>query len=116
MTASEPQANGRCWCGCGGEVRPGRFFVQNHDRWAEAYVLRSRYGTIAAFLEHHGYGPGGKSARQEADHVADGLPGLDQAAETEADTADPAEAERRLSDPGEIPIPYEEARRSLRLI
>lgn len=115
MTALKPQADGLCWCGCGGEVKPGKFFVQTHDRWAESYVIRRRYGNIAAFLQHHGYGPDGKNARREADRVleTDSVPG--QVTREEEDAADVTEAERRLSDPGEVPIPYEQARQSLGL-
>lgn len=51
---------GACWCGCGGETAIGAFFVINHDRIAEAAVMRAEYGSIAAFLKAHGYGPEGK--------------------------------------------------------
>ncbi len=57
MASPELTPNGRCYCGCGGETPPGRFFVPTHDRIAEAAVLRERYGSIAAFVVHHGYAP-----------------------------------------------------------
>jgi hypothetical protein len=115
MTALKPRANGTCWCGCGGEVKPGKFFVQTHDRWAEAYIIRTHYGSIAAFLEYHGYGPDGKNARREAVQTGEVSSVGEQVTEAEEDSADIAEAERRLSDPDEVPVPYEQARRSLGL-
>jgi len=51
---------GKCWCGCGGDTKPGRFFIITHDRKAESRVLTQEYGSIADFLEAHGYQPGGK--------------------------------------------------------
>jgi hypothetical protein len=48
--------NGRCYCGCGcgcgcGEtIKPGKFFVSNHDMKAEARVIRERFGNIASFV------------------------------------------------------------------
>ena len=115
MVAVRPVPNGACWCGCGAAVGPGKFFVQNHDRWAEAHVIRSRYGSIAAFLEHHGYGPGGKSARDESRQRVEEPPRSDRLTEEEEDRLDVAEAERRLADPDEVPIPYEQARKTLGL-
>jgi hypothetical protein len=115
MVAATPTSNGKCWCGCGASVAPGKFFVQNHDRWAEAYVIRRRYGSIAAFLDHHGYGPEGQSARDEADRDVEEIPSSDRMTEEEEDRLDIAEAERRLADPDEVPIPYEQARKTLGL-
>jgi hypothetical protein len=60
------EPTGTCWCGCGGETRPGSFFISNHDRIAEARVIRSEYGSIAGLLAAHGYGPGGKSLQQRS--------------------------------------------------
>jgi hypothetical protein len=48
MSSTQLIPTGRCFCGCGGETPPGRFFVPTHDRVAEAAVLRERYGSIAA--------------------------------------------------------------------
>jgi hypothetical protein len=48
---------GWCFCGCGGATKPSRFFVQTHDRVAETAVIREKYGSIAAFVVAHGYGP-----------------------------------------------------------
>lgn len=31
----------RCWCGCGGEVRPGRRWRQGHDARAKGIILRA---------------------------------------------------------------------------
>lgn len=50
--------NGYCWCGCGERLgNPTKFFVSNHDRGAEARVVREVYGSIPNFLLAHGYGP-----------------------------------------------------------
>ena len=57
---------GQCWCGCGTDVGLGSFFAPGHDKWAEAYVTKRLYGSVAGYLEANGYGPGGKSARDEA--------------------------------------------------
>lgn len=37
--------------------RPGRYFVARHDRRVEAMIIREQYGSIAAFVLAHGYGP-----------------------------------------------------------
>ena len=57
---------GNCWCGCGGQTkRLGSFFIQSHDRRAEAAVIKLEFGTVAEFLVAKGYGPGGKNAMEE---------------------------------------------------
>jgi hypothetical protein len=48
---------GRCFCGCGQRVPEGRFFVQSHDRRAEADIIRERYGSIAGFVAAHLHEP-----------------------------------------------------------
>lgn len=63
---NRPQPTGTCWCGCGGETGPGSFVIPNHDRIAEAKVVRSEYGSIAGLLAAHGYGPGGKDPVQSS--------------------------------------------------
>lgn len=115
MAAERSEPIRLCWCGCGQEVGPGKYFVPAHDRWAEAFVIRQRYGNIAAFLEHHGYGPGGKSARTEASTAEESLPSSARLTEEDEDRLDAAEAERRLADHDEVPIPYEEARQKIGL-
>ena len=61
---------GVCWCGCGGQTkRLGSFFIQSHDRKAEAAVIRVEYGDLAHFVVEHGYGPGGKNAMQELEKL-----------------------------------------------
>ena len=60
---SEPPRTGTCYCGCGGRTQ--KHFVQTHDRPAESFVIKTEYGSIAAFLIAHGYGPGGKKARPD---------------------------------------------------
>jgi hypothetical protein len=42
--------NGRCYCGCDGTPKPGKYFVITHDRKGEARVIRERYGSIANFV------------------------------------------------------------------
>lgn len=68
---------GTCWCGCGKETAIGSFFLSGHDKIAEAAVICSEYGSVAAFLVRHGYGPGGKNpgevlaiCKQQAKHKA----------------------------------------------
>lgn len=55
---------GTCWCGCGEQPNPGSFFLAGHDRVAEAAVILNEYGSVPAFLQAHGYGPGGRNSRQ----------------------------------------------------
>lgn len=56
---------GECWCGCGAEVGLGSFFKPGHDRAAESAVITVEYGSIARFLERHGFGSGGRNAAEE---------------------------------------------------
>lgn len=58
---------GTCWCGCGAATGKGSFFIPGHDRVAESGVIILKYGGVPEFLEHHGFGPGGKSIRQAID-------------------------------------------------
>ncbi len=52
------QPNGRCFCGCTKKPGYGRFFVQGHDKVAEAAFLAIHHGgTVAQMLADHGYGP-----------------------------------------------------------
>ncbi len=53
---------GTWWCGCGEKTSRRAFFYIAHDRKAEAAVRGMEYGTIAEFLQHHGYAPGGPKA------------------------------------------------------
>jgi len=68
---------GTCWCGCGGETGRGSFFLPGHDKVAESAVILVEYSGVPEFLAKHGYGPGGKNARQALqDGVTKGrLPG-----------------------------------------
>ena len=66
MTTAKPKRllpTGACWCGCGEETPVGAFFRVGHDKVAEAAIIRSEYGSVAAFLVRHGFGPGGRNAR-----------------------------------------------------
>ena len=58
---------GECWCGCGAETGIGSFFLQGHDKAAGSAVISVEYGGVPRFLVQHGYGPGGKNARSEAE-------------------------------------------------
>lgn len=60
---SELKPTGECWCGCAEATN--RFFKQGHDRQAEAWLIKGKYGGIPQFLVAHGYGPGKKNLRQE---------------------------------------------------
>ena len=60
---TEPDPTGWCFCGCGGKTAPGKHFVQNHDRRAEANTIREHYGSIAAFVVHHDPTAGGDPDR-----------------------------------------------------
>jgi hypothetical protein len=57
--------DGSCWCGCGDEPALGSFFRPGHDKFAESAVIEIEYGTVVDFIDHHGFGPGKKSARRE---------------------------------------------------
>lgn len=59
MAKQGPRPTGTCWY-CGETVGPESFFCAGHDRAAEAAVIKSEYGSIAAFVAAHGYGPDGK--------------------------------------------------------
>lgn len=59
---------GECWCGCGNETSLGAFFLSGHDRVAEAAVVKVEYENVPEFLVKHGYGPGGKNAREALDN------------------------------------------------
>lgn len=56
---------GECWCGCGEDTPVGAFFKPGHDKRAESAVITLQYGGVAAFLLHHGFGPGGRNAMKE---------------------------------------------------
>lgn len=62
---------GDCWCGCGAETPIGSFFLAGHDKVAESAVIITHYGGVPQFLVDHGFGPGGKNARQELDQWRD---------------------------------------------
>jgi len=56
---------GDCWCGCGKQARIGSFFLPGHDKAAEGAVITLEYGSVAAFIVKHGYGPNGRNPIQE---------------------------------------------------
>jgi len=56
---------GECWCGCGAETSTGAFFVSGHDKVGESAIVKTVYGSVPEFMVHHGFGPGGKNARDE---------------------------------------------------
>jgi hypothetical protein len=62
---ADAKPTGLCWCGCGSEPKGDAFFLQGHDRAAEAAVVTLVYGNIPKFLAEHGFGPGQRSAIKE---------------------------------------------------
>lgn len=62
---------GECWCGCGTQTKAGSFFAPGHDKRAEAHVTKTVYGSVASYLDAHGYGPNGKNAKKEAEMAMD---------------------------------------------
>lgn len=57
---------GACWCGCQKEIGLGSFFAKGHDRVALMRVITAEYGSTAAFLEAHGYAPGGRRRKRKS--------------------------------------------------
>ncbi len=55
---------GKCWCGCGEETLIDAFFKPGHDRRAESSLIKLRYGSIAGFLDFHGFGPDGRNLKE----------------------------------------------------
>lgn len=66
MVSRQLRPTGECWCGCGATVGEGSFFAPGHDKWAEGYVTKTHYGSVAGYLDAHGYGPDRLNARKEA--------------------------------------------------
>lgn len=65
---------GSCFCGCGRETSPGRYFVQGHDRKAATTLdaISNPNRPILDRLIAAGYGPGGpRDLRTDA--LASGL-------------------------------------------
>jgi len=58
---------GECWCGCGQATGIGAFFVPGHDKVGESAIVKVVYGSVPEMLDHHGFGPGKRNARQELD-------------------------------------------------
>lgn len=49
---------GECYCGCGARLEdPTKYFLAGHDKRGQGKVIAAEYGSVAAFLVHHGYGP-----------------------------------------------------------
>jgi hypothetical protein len=65
MATKKLLLTGICWCGCGEETKPGAFFLQGHDKTAESAVIEIEYGSVAEFLDKHGYGPNAKNPLAE---------------------------------------------------
>jgi hypothetical protein len=61
-----------CWCGCGAEIPRGKFFKPGHDKRAESAVIAVQYGSVAAFLDAHGFGPGRRNAMREWESQKEG--------------------------------------------
>ena len=64
LMSIKAEANGLCWCGCGEQVKAGKFFVPTHDRQAESMLLKIHYGTIANMGASHGYATSGQTLRR----------------------------------------------------
>ena len=58
---------GECWCGCDETTSVGAFFRPGHDKTAESAIVKVVYGSVPELLEKHGFGPGGRNARDELD-------------------------------------------------
>ena len=57
MGRGKAEPTGKCWCGCGGETRPGSYFLPGHDTQARAALEKREYGNLANMLAHHGFSP-----------------------------------------------------------
>lgn len=44
-----------CLCGCGESPESDSAFLQEHDQKALHKVIKSEYGSVSEFLQHHGY-------------------------------------------------------------
>ena len=49
----------KCICGCGESPKSGSAFSEGYDQKALHHVIKTEYGSVSEFLQHHGYGPGG---------------------------------------------------------
>lgn len=70
-TIQPAHPRGRCFCGCGDQTAPTKFFANTHDHPALSAVVREVYGDTATFLLMHGYGP---DVARSAPIAGDGLP------------------------------------------
>jgi hypothetical protein len=60
----QPAANGLCWCDCGGNPRPGQYFLPGHERTAERYLSAiDSASTLVQRLARRGFVPGQGSLR-----------------------------------------------------
>ena len=58
-------ATQQCVCGCGRET--SRDFAEGCDQSARTRLIELKYGTTVQFLEHHGYGRGGRNLHKESE-------------------------------------------------
>ncbi len=65
MAGEGLRLTGYCYCSCGNEVGSRSLFSQGHDRKAESFLIKKKYGGVAQFLIAEGYGPGGKNLHEE---------------------------------------------------
>ena len=51
----ESPSPSECICGCGESPKSGSAFSQGHDQKALHKVIKTEYGSVSEFLQHHGY-------------------------------------------------------------
>ncbi|MFB7376535.1 hypothetical protein ACFC6U_01590 [Kitasatospora purpeofusca] len=62
-----PAPNGKCFCGCGSDARPGNYFRVGHDKKAEGDMNAIHHGDrVVQRLIDNGYGPGGDNLHAKA--------------------------------------------------
>ena len=59
-------ATQKCVCGCGRET--SKNFAEGCDQSARTRLIELKYGTTVQFLEHHGYGRGGRNLHMESEN------------------------------------------------
>ena len=60
----DPEKTGKCYCGCGKSTK-GHFHKGGGDSTAKGMFLHIHYGSNAALLVEHGYGPSGDNLSEK---------------------------------------------------